>query len=77
MDVLRLSEPVQQEGLPASEPTDGLPERVRSEPAPVPPAPALARPVPTETVGGATGRCPQCHCRTDDEPHECLVPEGA
>lgn len=71
-DAHRLSEPVEQEGLHASEATDGLPERVRSEVVPEAAPPALRAPVPAETVGG---RCPACRARTDDEPHECPVPK--
>lgn len=57
----------------AFEATDGLPERVRSEVVPEAAPPALGAPEPTETAGD---RCPACRARTDDEPHQCPVPEA-
>lgn len=72
----RLEQPVIPPPIDAADRTDGPPERASSAPAPDGPPPAPVSPEPTGTAGDPT-RCDRCHARTDDEPHQCPVPEDA
>lgn len=76
-DAHRLSQPVQQEALPAlspaPEPAADTGARVWSADASEATPPALASREAVRAVGDPTGRCLLCHARTDDEPHACPV----
>lgn len=58
-----------------AEPTDDPPDRVRSGPASAPTPDAPRQPEPARAQDDPMTRCPACHARTDDEPHDCPVPE--
>jgi hypothetical protein len=64
-------------GARAQEPSPATTSGVWFPPAPTPAAAPPVRPVADGALGDPTGRCPQCHARTDDEQHACPLQAGA